>query len=153
MTDWRGAQIAELERQPAERDARIAELEHRLAHFEEVLRRSSKPPSSDGPKKTKRPHLPTGKKPGGQPGHHKHERPFAPPDKVTERVLIKQPSCERCARILSGFDAEPRLHHVWELPPIEPNVTEDRLHALGCRGCGHVTRAALPEVSVHGIAA
>jgi transposase len=34
---------------------------------------------------------------------------------------------------------------VWELPPIEPHVTEYRLHAIGCRGCGHVTRAALPE--------
>lgn len=156
MADWRDARIAELERQLAERDAqlaerdaRIAELERRLAHLEELLRRSSKnsskPPSSDGPKKTKRPHLPTGRKPGGQPGHPKHERPLAPPDKVNERVVVKPPSCERCARALSGFDAAPRLHHVWELPPIEPHVTEYRLHALGCRGCGHVTRAALPE--------
>jgi transposase len=62
MTDWRDARSVELERQ-------LTELERRLAHLEELLRRSSKnsskPFSSDGPKKTKRPHLPTGKKPGG----------------------------------------------------------------------------------------
>jgi transposase len=46
---------------------------------------------------------------------------------------------------LSGSDAEPRIHHVWEIPPVSPHVTEYRLHALRCRGCGHVTRAALPE--------
>jgi transposase len=93
MTDWRDVRSAELERQLAERDARIAELARRLAHLEELRRRSSKnsskPPSRDGPKKTERPHLPTGKKPGGQPGHPKYERPLAPPDKVTERVVIK----------------------------------------------------------------
>jgi Family of unknown function (DUF6444) len=102
MVDWRDARIAELERQLAERDAQLAELERRLAHLEELLRRSSKnsskPPSSDGPKKTKRPHWPTGLKPGGQPGHPKHERPLAPPDKVNERVVVKPPSCEWCAR-------------------------------------------------------
>ncbi|HEU4412124.1 MAG TPA: DUF6444 domain-containing protein [Polyangiaceae bacterium] len=148
MVDWRDARIAELERQLAERDARIAELERRSAHLEELLRRSSKssskPPSSDGPKKAKRAHQPTGRKPGGQPGHPKHERPLAPPDKVNERVVVKPPSCERCERALSGCDAAPRLHHVWELPPVEPHVTEYRLHALACRGCGRVTRAALP---------
>jgi len=149
MADWRDVRIAELERQLAERDARIAELERRLAHLEELLRRSSKnsskPPSSDGPKKAKRAHRPTGKRPGGQPGHPKHERPLAPPEKVSERVEVKPAACERCERSLSGCDVEPRLHHVWEIPPVEPHVTEYRLHALGCRGCGHVTRAALPE--------
>ena len=155
MADWRDAKIAELERQNAElralaeRQARqIEALLARVAGLEERLRRSSKnsskPPSSDGPKKAKRAHRPTGKKPGGQPGHPKHERPPAPPEKVNERVVVKPPSCERCERALSGCDPAPRLHHVWEIPPVEPHVTEYRLHALACRGCGHVTRAALP---------
>jgi hypothetical protein len=123
MADWRDVRIAELERKLAERDVhlaardvRIADLERRLAHLEERLRRSSKnsskPPSSDGPKKTKRPHLPTGRKPGGQPGHPKHERPLAPPDKVNERVVVKPPSCERCARLVRkrrGATPAPRL--------------------------------------------
>jgi len=157
MADGRDVRIAELERklaerdaQLAERDARIADLERRLAHLEELLRRSSKnsskPPSSDGAKKrAKRAHRSTGKKPGGQPGHPKHERPLARPETINERVVVKPTACERCARALSGWDVDPRRHHVWELPPIEPHVTEYRLHALGCRGCGHVTRATLPE--------
>jgi len=155
MVDWRDVRIAELERKLAERnariaerDARIADLERRLARLEELLRRSSKnsskPPSSDGPTRAKRAHRPTGRKPGGQPGHPKHERPLAPPEKVNQRVVVKPPSCERCERALSGHDAEPWLHHVWELPPVEPHVTEYRLHALACRDCGHRTRAALP---------
>jgi Family of unknown function (DUF6444) len=45
----------------------LAELERRLAHLEALRRRSSKnsskPPSSDGPKKAKRTHLSTGKTP------------------------------------------------------------------------------------------
>jgi transposase len=156
MADWRDVRIAELERQNAELRAlaerqahQIEALLARVADLEERLRRSSKnsskPPSSDGPKKAKRTHVPTGRKPGGQPGHPKHERPLAPPDKVNERVVVKPPSCARCERALSGSDAAPRLHHVWELPPVVPHVTEYRLHALACRGCGHVTRAALPE--------
>ena len=148
MADWRDARIAELEA-VVERQARqIEALLARVADLEERLRRSSKnsskPPSSDGPRKAKRANPPTGKKPGGQPGHPKHERPRAPPDEVTERVVVKPPSCDRCERVLSGSDAEPRLHHVWEIPPVSPHVTEYLLHALGCRGCGHITRAALP---------
>jgi hypothetical protein len=51
-----------------------------------------KPPSSDGPKKAKRTHLPTGKKPGGQPG---------PPPSVSVHALPDFPAAELGLGILS----------------------------------------------------
>lgn len=156
MGDWRDERMAELERENAALRATVKQQAHqidsllrRVAVLEEQLRRSStnssKPPSSDGPKKQKRPHKPTGRKPGGQPGHPKHERPLAPPEKVTERVVVKPTSCEACDASLSGNDPQPHRHQVWEIPPVVPTITEYQLHALCCRGCGHVTRAELPE--------
>jgi transposase len=59
--------IASLEARDASLEARIAELEKRLG---KNSTNSSKPPSSDGLKRTKsqRPKN-SGRKPGGQPGH------------------------------------------------------------------------------------
>lgn len=149
--DWRDERIAYLEAL-AERQARqIETLLARVSELEEQLRRSSsnssKPPSSDGPKKKKnRPlHVPSGKRPGGQPGHPKHERPLAPPDKVTERVIVRPSRCGACDAALSGTDREPHRHQVWEIPPVEPTITEYELHTLACARCGACTMAPLPE--------
>ena len=155
--DWRDDRIAELETQLAERDARIAVLEQqvtallaRVATLEERLgrssRNSSKPPSSDGPAdRHNRPgKKPTGRSAGGQPGHDKHERPEVPPEKVAKRVVLRPERCAKCAKRLVGSDPEPNRHQVFELPEIEPIVTEYLLHLLQCPDCGHATRAKLP---------
>ncbi len=157
-SDWRDDRIAELEGQLAERDRRIAVLEQqvsallaRVAVLEERLgrssRNSSKPPSSDGPaERHKRPRKKsTGRTPGAQPGHDRHERPEVPPEKVSKRVVLRPERCARCAKRLVGTDPEPHRHQVFELPEIEPVVTEYLLHLLSCPDCGHATRAALPE--------
>ena len=47
--------------------------------------------------------------------------------------------------LLHGQDAEPNRHQVFELPPVEPIVTEYQLHALDCRLCDHRTMGKLPE--------
>ncbi|MEO5730743.1 MAG: IS66 family transposase, partial [Byssovorax sp.] len=53
--------------------------------------------------------------------------------------------CEACAGLLHGQDPEPHRHQVFELPPIEPIVTEYQQHALDCRLCHHRTVGKLPE--------
>ena len=128
----------------------IAELQAELAALKEALRKSSrnssKPPSSDGPRVKARPKKPSsGRKPGGQPGHKRHERVLVPPEKVHEVVPCIPKQCEACAGLLHGQDPEPHRHQVFELPPVEPIVTEYRQHALDCRLCHHRTVGKLPE--------
>jgi transposase len=106
--DWRDDRIVELEAQVAERDRviaqlmdRVARLTERVEKLEEQLRQSSqnssKPPSSDPPwllPKDKK--KPTGRKPGGQPGHKKHERALLPPERVDETHDVWPERCEGC---------------------------------------------------------
>lgn len=106
---------------------------------------SSKPPSSDPPgRKRKPPVPPSGRKRGGQPGHARRERPLVPPDQVTTVIDCLPTECSHCAAPLSGVDAEPVRQQVAEIPPIKPDVTEFRLHALTCRQCGRRTAGARP---------
>lgn len=103
MADWRETRMAELEAVVERQAHPIETLPARVEALEERVRRSSKnssnPPSSDAPKRAKRAPPPTGKRPGGQPSPPKHERPLALPNEVNERVVVKPPSCERCARV------------------------------------------------------
>jgi transposase len=149
VTDPRDELIAELLRQLAERDVIIAELRAELAALKEAFakssRNSSKPPSSDGPGTKARPKkAPSGRKPGGQPGHKRHERVLVPPSMVHEVVPCIPKQCDECAGLLHGRDPEPHRHQVFELPRVEPIVTEYQQHALGCGLCGHRTRGKLP---------
>jgi transposase len=136
------AVVEHYEREIATLKARIAELE---AELNKTPQNSSLPPS------TQHPHArpPTGKpkskkKRGGQPGHAKHERPLLPTDQCGEVQRLKPTECRRCGRKLSGCDADPLRHQVWELPEIKPIVTEYQRHRLTCLGCGETTCAALP---------
>ena len=148
--DWRDARIAELEARVEKLEALVERLMAENAELKEKLgkssRNSSKPPSSDGPadKAQRRSKKPTGRAPGGQPGHDKHERPEAPPEKVSKRVVLRPDRCAKCAKRLVGSDPEPHRHQVFELPEIEPIVNEYLLHLLHCPDCGHATRAKLP---------
>lgn len=136
MTDPRDELIAELRRELAEVRAELvaaraenAELRREIAALKEALgkssQNSSKPPSSDGPgAKTRPKKSPSGRKPGGQPGHRRHERVLVPPEKVHEVVPCIPKQCDACAGFLHGQDPEPHRHQVFELPPVEPVVTE-----------------------------
>lgn len=106
---------------------------------------SSKPPSTDPPGRKRKPPEPaSGRKRGGQPGHPRHQRPLVPPERVDEIVECKPTECEGCAAPLSGDDPEPDRQQVAEIPPIDPTVTEFRIHTLACGGCGHRTRGRRP---------
>lgn len=153
--DPRDARIAQLEAMVAERDARIAELmakvealTARVAELEARLRQdssnSSRPPSSDGPGTRRQPKRPTGRRPGGQPGHKKHERALLPSEQVQRVVELVPEECRGCKRRLKGQDSAPRRHQVVEVPPLSALVTEYRCHSLECPDCGVVTRGEVP---------
>lgn len=117
--------------------ARVTELERRLAEGP-----GDEPPSaaSSGPRRE-----PSGRKPGGQPGHKGHKRVMLPPEKVTREVDCFPNNCRGCGEKLARRrDDEPVLHQVVDLPPVTPDVTEFRLHRVTC-GCGVTTCGELPK--------
>ena len=155
--DPRDARIAELETQLAARDARIAELEaqlrralERISELEVKLAQnssnSSKPPSSDPPGAVRRPLKPTGRKPGGQPGHKGHKRELLPVEQVDRLVRLVPDKCGRCqGPTVEKPDApEPLRHQVTELPPVKPHVTEYQQCFGYCGDCEAWTSAPLP---------
>jgi len=118
----------------------IAALEARLAQTSQT---SSRPPSSD-PSGMARPRRePSGRRPGGQPGHPGRTRALVPVAAVHAVIPVTPGRCGRCGRRLSGTDPTPVRHQVTEVPPLTPVITEYQLHTLVCR-CGAPTRAALP---------
>jgi transposase len=130
---------------------RLEELVARLeARLNQNSQNSSKPPSTDHPgvklppKKT-----PSGRKPGGQPGHKGSRRELLPPEKVDKVEHHWPAACERCGSDLPGqtrTDAgEPLRHQVVEIPAVQAHVTEHQMHTQCCDACGHATQADLPD--------
>ena len=145
-----------------ERDARIADLERRLAVIEARLNtnsgNSSTPPSANPlgakppvvKKKSKR-------KRGGQPEHPPHLKQLLPPERVTRIEVIVPATCDDCGSALSREagpdDPEPKRFQVVELPPLAVEVTEYQAHGRTCRCCGHMTQATIPaEIRAHSVA-
>jgi transposase len=125
------------------------ELTRRVESLEKRLNQnsgnSSKPPSTDQPGSRKSSHEPTGKNPGGQPGHKANFRTPIAKDRVDEFIAVIPDHCGHCKKPLRGKDSEPRTDQKIELPPMRARVTEYELHALTCRHCGKTTRGKLPE--------
>jgi transposase len=131
---WQAEQIRVL-------TARVAELEAKLG---KNPTNSSKPPSSTHPHDKKPPSKPkSGRARGGQPGHDKHERSLIATEQCQEVVPCVPTECRRCGKPLTGNDPEPLRHQVWELPEIQPLVTEYQQHRLVC-SCGCSTCGELP---------
>jgi hypothetical protein len=106
---------------------------------------SSRPPSSDPPQH-RRPRRPRShRRRGGQPGHPGHTRTMIPVEDVDEVVVRKPEQCAHCQAPLSGDDPTPWRHHVIEILPIKPVVTEYQWQQFMCSACGKVTRAPWPD--------
>jgi len=125
---------------------RVADLEARL---KQSSRNSSLPPSQDAPSAPLRPRrAPSGRRPGGQPGHEGKNRPLLPLERVDELVEHWPERCAVCAHVFGADEripvAAPQRHQVAELPPIAVRVAEHRLHRLRCPECAAETRAELP---------
>jgi transposase len=138
-----GAVIDGLERQITELKQQVQDLKARL---DQNSTNSSRPPSTDpiGVKR-KPPAPPSRKRRGGQKGHPRRMRALVPPERVASVTDCKPTQCRRCRHPLSGVDVEPRRHQVAELPPIEPEVHEYRLHRLSCPHCKTITCGTLPD--------
>ncbi len=138
-----GTVIDGLERQIAELRQQVQELKVRL---DQNSSNSSRPPSSDPIGVKRKPPTPPSKnRRGGQEGHPRRMRALVPPERVASVTDCKPTECRRCRHPLSGVDAEPRRHQVAELPPVELEVHEYRIHRLGCPRCNTVTCGALPD--------
>jgi transposase len=135
-------------------EARVAELEAKLAKANRNSSNSSKPPSSDIVKPP-RPRPPSGegrRKIGGQPGHGRHERAAFPPEQVDEVHTYKMKRCPRTGCRLRRADVTPRTTQqigIVEKPFV---VREHRAYGYWCRRCKAVHYAPFPtEVKAGGL--
>ena len=142
-------------------EARVMALESAVEHLEATVqqlaerlrqdsRTSSRPPSSDPPQALgKRPRRePSGRRPGGQPGHEGQTRALLPVEEVDVIIPVKPTRCLHCQQPLQGDDPQPQRHQVTGIPPAKPVVTEYQVHRLVCSACGERIRAELlPGVS------
>jgi transposase len=137
---------ARLREQVATLTAQVAALTARLG---QTSANSSRPPSSDPPGRTAPPTTPSGRRPGGQPGHPGRFRALLAAEQVDAIVVCVPAHCAGCGAALpataaAGDPADER-RQVWELPAVSALVTEYRLAARRCGACARVTRAALPS--------
>jgi len=124
--------------------ARVADLEGRLSQHSG---NSSRPPSSDPPSAPPLPQrAPTGRPRGAQPGHPGHHRDLLPSDQVDELVVHRPTTCPHCQTALPpDLPATTVLRQqVWELPPIQPHVTEHQFPTITCPQCQAPMRAPRP---------
>jgi transposase len=136
------ALIDELRTEVTELRAEVAELRGRL---DQNSRNSSKPPSSDGygkpaPKSLRRP---SGRKPGGQPGHPgRHLKQVERPDEVIRHVPER---CGACGGDLHGAEVvAEEARQVFDLPSVALRVTEHRAERRRC-ACGATSAASFPR--------
>ena len=122
--------------------ARVQELEARLA---KDSHNSSKPPSSDGlSRKTKSLRSKSGKKPGGQIGHHGQTlRLVAEPDVVVEH---RPAVCAGCHALLDA--AAPVVlrerRQVQDLPLVRLQIREHQALHVRCPACQALSVGAFP---------
>lgn len=141
-----GQQVADLQEQVRQLQAQVRDLEARL---NQNARNSSLPPSANPPTAPK-PVIktPTGRWPGGQPGHPGHCRWRLPPQRVQHTVVYVPTICAHCQAPLpataTAIDPEPTWHQVADLPEPVAVVTEHQGHGRTCPRCGRVTYGDIP---------
>ncbi len=141
------ARLETLEKENGTLRTRISELEERLARYENPKnsRNSSIPPSKDEnrPKKNQSLRRPTGRKPGGQPGHKGNTlKMTADPDHIVE---LRPDYCRSCGSSLAkSSSALERSRQIVDIPPVKAVWTEYRSYSRLC-GCGCRTAADFPK--------
>lgn len=122
-------------------------LKDRLSFYENPKnsRNSSIPPSKDEnrPKRNQSLRRPSGKKPGGQPGHKgKTLEMVKNPDEVVD---LNPDYCNGCGKSLESVaPSDVKARQIIDLPVPKPIFTEYRTYAKTCT-CGCKSRADFPE--------
>lgn len=145
--------IAELQLEVKKLSALVIALMERLAKYENPKNsgNSSLPPSHDfvRPLRTKSLREPSGKKPGGQPGHQGTTLQMT---ETPDQLVVHSPSyCTYCGCDISQIQAhflERRQEVV--LPQIKPIFVEHRVFQRTCT-CGHTTISEFPSGITPGI--
>ena len=134
------AQVRSLTEQCRLLTARVLELEARLS---KDSHNSSKPPSSDGLKKTRSLRRPSGKKPGGQVGHKGTTLKRAlVADAVVEHGLPER--CEACGEFLALAEAQlAERRQVFDIPVVRYEVLEHHTLRVNC-ACGRLHESHFP---------
>jgi len=130
------SQVEMLQKQVAELQKEVQKLKDQLA---KNSRNSSKPPSSDGFKKPSPKSLrPRGKhKPGGQKGHPGSTLKMV--DNPNHNVLYPVNKCQRCGhRLADEIPIDVERRQVFDIPPIQMEVTEHRAEIKYCSHCGYL---------------
>jgi transposase len=106
---------------------------------------SSKPPSTDIGKvsQTKSLRQPSGKLPGGQPGHKGTTLEITGTPDIIEVQRVKTCSC--CGKNITGIKSlDYECRQVFDMPAIKLWVKEYRSEIKNCPHCSAVTRASFP---------
>ena len=127
---------------------KLAALEARL---NQTSQNSSKPPSSDplsAPPAAGNTPRGKPKSKGAQPGHPDQQRELLPVAEVTRVVPLRPTCCPTCQHDLPAdlpTVGPPRRQQVWEIPPVEPEITEYQYHSVCCPGCQTWVNAPRPD--------
>jgi transposase len=140
-----------IEVQAAQLDTQMQLIEALQAEIAELRRRlgmdstnSSSPPSKDGPATARRAGRPgSGRTPGGQKGHQgKGLDRVAVPDRVE---VVEPHGCASCGGSLAGAAGGVATSvQVFDIAPVELEVTEYQMMRRVCSGCAAVTTADVP---------
>jgi transposase len=151
------AQSAQLEAMRAQLDAQkpqivellatVARVQEQLAAARKDSSTSSKPPSSDIVAPPKPPAPDQGKrKPGGQPGHPKHERALFPPELVNGGTFDHYIDlCPHCQGPLKLRNTDPRITQQIDVPVAPVHIEEHRSFSGFCPHCQKVHYARVPK--------
>jgi transposase len=138
------AQVRRLQAEASDLRGHNFQLQRRNAELESLVAKdshnSSRPSSTDPPwaKRTRSLRRPSGRRPGGQTGHHGETlRLFSRPDRIVEH---RPQECRGCHTPLAAAHVvRYRQQQVVEVVPTRLRVTEHRLAVLWCRACGKTT--------------
>lgn len=148
--------VAQLEQENAELRAQLAEAYQQIKQLADRLQRaegqlakdshnSSKPPSSDGPRRKSRSQRHRREKPtGGRPGHTGHTlmQAASPDEVVRHRPLV----CAHCQQPLEGVAGQLKeRRQVHDLPQVRLVVREHQMEEVCCPACQQVSRGSFPE--------
>lgn len=136
-------EIGDLKRMLKKKDKEIKELRKRLSEYEEPPKNSA---NSDTPsskerikdeiiRRTKSLRKPSGKNPGGQPGHNGSTLELK--ESVDNIVSEEAECCDVCGESLADCDTElDYITQIISLPELKPMITEVRHYVKVCHACG-----------------